>query len=103
MNLKSVVGLSDGFTLFLAVPNLIAVFLLSGIIMKELKIKDETYNDFMMLKKIIEQNSWEKVTEDEVLDFMIRAITDSIELEDEDEHDHHHCHGDHCCWHCKHD
>lgn len=37
MNLKSVVGLSDGFTLFLAVPNLIAVFLLSGIIMKELR------------------------------------------------------------------
>lgn len=74
--------------------------------MKELKIKDETYNDFMMLKKIIEQNSWEKVTEDEVLDFMIRAITDSIELdedEDEDGHEHHHCHGDHCCWHCKHD
>jgi hypothetical protein len=72
--------------------------------MKELKIKDETYNDFMMLKKIIEQNSWEKVTEDEVLDFMIRAITDSIELdEDEDGHEHHHCHGGHCCWHCKHD
>ena len=37
MNLKSVVNLSDAFTLFLAVPNLIAVFLLSGIIMKELK------------------------------------------------------------------
>jgi len=37
MNLKSVVGLSDGFTLFLAVPNLIAVFLLSDIIMKELR------------------------------------------------------------------
>lgn len=37
MNLKSVVNLSDGFTLFLAVPNLIAVFLLSGIIIKELK------------------------------------------------------------------
>lgn len=37
MNLKSVVGLSDGFTLFLAVPNLIAVFLLSDIIMKEIK------------------------------------------------------------------
>ena len=37
MNLKSVVNLSDGFTLFLAVPNLIAVFLLSDIIMKELK------------------------------------------------------------------
>ena len=37
MNLKSVVNLSDAFTLFLAVPNLIAVFLLSDIIMKELK------------------------------------------------------------------
>lgn len=37
MNLKSVVGLSDGFTLFLAVPNLIAVFLLSNVVMKELK------------------------------------------------------------------
>ena len=37
MNLKSVVNLSDAFTLFLAVPNLIAVFLLSDIIMKELR------------------------------------------------------------------
>ena len=44
MNLKSVVGLSDGFTLFLAVPNLIAVFLLSGIIMKELKRYCKKYN-----------------------------------------------------------
>ena len=44
MNLKSVVGLSDGFTLFLAVPNMIAVFLLSGIIMKELKRYCKKYN-----------------------------------------------------------
>lgn len=44
MNLKSVVGLSDGFTLFLAVPNLIAVFLLSGIIMKELRRYCKKYN-----------------------------------------------------------
>lgn len=44
MNLKSVVNLSDGFTLFLAVPNLIAVFLLSGIIMKELKRYCKRYN-----------------------------------------------------------
>lgn len=69
--------------------------------MKELKISDITYNDFMMLKKLIEDNSWEKVTEDEVLDFMIRAITDSIELPEEKSHKHH-CHWDHCCWHCKH-
>ena len=37
MNLQSVVNLSDAFTLFLAVPNLFAVFLLSDIIIKELK------------------------------------------------------------------
>jgi hypothetical protein len=35
---------------------------------------------------------------------MIRAITDSIELEEaSDEHEHHHCHWGHCCGHCKHD
>jgi Na+/alanine symporter len=44
MNLKSVVNLSDAFTLFLAVPNLIAVFLLSDIIMKELKRYCRKYN-----------------------------------------------------------
>jgi hypothetical protein len=69
--------------------------------MKELKISNTTYNDFMILKKLIEDNSWEKVTEDEVLDFMIRAITDSIELPENEAHEHH-CHWDHCCWHCKH-
>jgi len=37
MNFKSIINLSDGFTLFLAVPNLIAVFMLSDVIMKELK------------------------------------------------------------------
>jgi AGCS family alanine or glycine:cation symporter len=44
MNLKSVVNLSDAFTLFLAVPNLIAVFLLSDIIIKELKRYCKKYN-----------------------------------------------------------
>lgn len=44
MNLKSVVNLSDAFTLFLAVPNLFAVFLLSDIIMKELKRYCRKYN-----------------------------------------------------------
>ncbi len=37
MNFKSIINLSDAFTLFLAVPNLIAVFLLSDVIMKEVK------------------------------------------------------------------
>ena len=44
MNLKSVVNLSDAFTLFLAVPNMIAVFLLSDIIIKELKRYCKKYN-----------------------------------------------------------
>ena len=37
MNFKSIINLSDAVTLFLAVPNLIAVFMLSNVIMKELK------------------------------------------------------------------
>ena len=37
MNFQSIINLSDAVTLFLAVPNLIAVFALSGIVMKELK------------------------------------------------------------------
>ena len=37
MNFKSIINLSDAVTLFLAVPNLIAVFLLSDIVIKELK------------------------------------------------------------------
>ena len=37
MNFKSIINLSDGVTLFLAVPNLIAVFALSNIVIKETK------------------------------------------------------------------
>lgn len=37
MNFKSIINLSDGVTLFLAVPNLIAVFALSDIVIKETK------------------------------------------------------------------
>lgn len=37
MNFQSIINLSDAVTLFLAVPNLIAVFSLSGVIIKELK------------------------------------------------------------------
>lgn len=37
MNFQSIINLSDAVTLFLAVPNLIAVYALSGIIVKELK------------------------------------------------------------------
>lgn len=37
MNFQSIINLSDGVTLFLAVPNLIAVFALSGVVIKETK------------------------------------------------------------------
>ena len=37
MNFQSIINLSDAVTLFLAVPNLFAVFALSGVVIKELK------------------------------------------------------------------
>jgi AGCS family alanine or glycine:cation symporter len=43
MNFKSIINLSDGCTLFLAVPNLIAVFMLSNVIMKELNKYSSRY------------------------------------------------------------
>ena len=43
MNFQSIINLSDAVTLFLAVPNLIAVFALSGIVIKELKRYCERY------------------------------------------------------------
>lgn len=44
MNFKSIINLSDGVTLFLCVPNLIAVFGLSGIVIKETKRYCKRYN-----------------------------------------------------------
>ena len=43
MNFQSIINLSDAVTLFLAVPNLIAVYMLSGVIIKELKRYCERY------------------------------------------------------------
>jgi AGCS family alanine or glycine:cation symporter len=43
MNFQSIINLSDAVTLFLAVPNLIAVFMLSGVVIKELKRYCERY------------------------------------------------------------
>ena len=44
MNFQSIINLADAVTLFLAVPNLIAVFALSGIVIKELRRYCERYN-----------------------------------------------------------
>lgn len=57
MNFKSIINLSDAFTLFLAVPNLIAVFLLSNVVMKELKRYCERYNIGIYKKKIIKEEN----------------------------------------------
>lgn len=43
MNFQSIINLSDAVTLFLAVPNLIAVFILSNVVIKELKRYCERY------------------------------------------------------------
>ncbi len=44
MNFQSIINLSDAVTLFLAVPNLFAVFALSNVVMKELKKYTKKYN-----------------------------------------------------------
>lgn len=44
MNFESIINLSDGVTLFLAVPNLIAVFYLSNVVIKETKRYCKKYN-----------------------------------------------------------
>ena len=71
---------------------------------KHLEISEQTYNNFSKLKKTIEEMAGETVTEDEVVDFMIRSFMSSVELPDEEEtccccHWHededHHCHCDH--------
>lgn len=56
MNFKSIINLSDAFTLFLAVPNLIAVFLLSDVIMKELKRYCKKYQVGLFRNKDEEKN-----------------------------------------------
>lgn len=71
---------------------------------KHLEVSEQTYNNFSKLKKNIEEMAGETVTEDEVVDFMIRSLMSSVELPEEDEaccccHGHekqdHHCHCDH--------
>lgn len=44
MNFQSIINVSDALTLFLAVPNLFAVFILSNVIIKELKKYCRTYD-----------------------------------------------------------
>lgn len=52
MNFQSIINLSDGVTLFLAVPNLIAVFALSNVVIKETKRYCERYGIGIYKKEI---------------------------------------------------
>ena len=62
MNFKSIINLSDAFTLFLAVPNLIAVFMLSNVVMKELKRYCRKY-DVGFFKNTIITNEEKEIDE----------------------------------------
>ena len=53
MNFRSIINLSDAVTLFLAVPNLIAVFMLSNVIIKELRRYCERYNVHTKIAKML--------------------------------------------------
>lgn len=59
MNFKSIINLSDAFTLFLAVPNLFAVFILSEVVIKDLKRYCKKYNIGLFKQNIYEQEEIE--------------------------------------------
>ena len=64
MNFKSIINLSDAFTLFLAVPNLIAVFILSDVVIKELKRYCKKYNVGLFKIEKEERDDEEKLSGD---------------------------------------
>ncbi|MBR6126395.1 alanine:cation symporter family protein, partial [bacterium] len=53
MNFKSIINLSDAVTLFLAVPNLIAVFALSNVVIKEVKRYCARYEVAVKIAKML--------------------------------------------------
>lgn len=75
--------------------------------MQHLELSQTTYDHFLKLKKTIEEMAGESVTDDQVVDFLIRSMMSSVELPDEEHggcgcccggHDHdHHDHDHHCC------
>lgn len=63
MNFRSIINVSDAFTLFLAVPNLIAVFFLSNVIMKELKKYCKKYGVGIFKKVELDEDTKEEEIE----------------------------------------
>ena len=80
------------------------VYILTNITMtRTLELSEETHANFLKLKSAIEDMAGEKVSNDQVVDFMIRSMLNAVELPDEEmdgcaccghgdhHHHHHHC------------
>ena len=85
-----------------------SVYLLTNTSMTKttLELTPETHENFLKLKAAIEDMAGESVTDDQVVDFMIRSMLNAVELPEEEGegcgccgHDHHH-HGHHEHHHC---
>ena len=85
-----------------------SVYLLTNTSMTKttLELTPETHENFLKLKAAIEDMAGEAVTDDQVVDFMIRSMLNAVELPEEEGegcgccgHDHHH-HGHHEHHHC---
>ena len=85
------------------------VYLLTNTTMTKttLELTPETHENFLKLKAAIEDMAGESVTDDQVVDFMIRSMLNAVELPEEGEegcgccgHDHHHHEHHHEHHHC---
>ena len=83
------------------------VYILTNITMtRTLELSEETHANFLKLKSAIEDMAGEEVTNDQVVDFMIRSMLNAVELPDEEmdgcaccghgDHHHEHHHHHHC-------
>ena len=82
------------------------VYILTNIAMTKtiLELTPETHENFLKLKAAIEDMAGESVTDDQVVDFMIRSMLNAVELPEEEGegcgccgHDHHHHEHHHHC------
>ena len=82
------------------------VYILTNIAMTKtiLELTPETHENFLKLKAAIVDMAGESVTDDQVVDFMIRSMLNAVELPEEEGegcgccgHDHHHHEHHHHC------
>lgn len=53
-------------------------------IMTSIQLSPETHNNFLKLKTTIQEMAGETVTDDQVIDFLIRSMMSSVELPEEE-------------------